>query len=266
MSGKKFLQNIARNSKPYLKANSATILTCLSALGVVATSVLTVKATVKAVRIIDEAECVKKEDLNKLEVVKATYQCYIPAVLVGTSTMFCIFGANVLNKRQQASLISAYTLVDNSFKEYKNKLKELYGEETHNNVINALAVEKAAEIDVWANGLTGEYNLITSDGEPRLFYEEYSGRYFESTIERVMNAEYHLNRNYVLRGDAALNELYEFLGLEQTDYGYSVGWSYVDGLSWIDFNHRKTVLEDGLECYILEMPFGPSADYLEDDY
>jgi hypothetical protein len=32
-------------------------------------------------------------------------------------------------------------------------------------------------------------------------------------------AEYHLNRNYILRGEAVINELYEFLGLEPTDWG-----------------------------------------------
>ena len=71
-----------------------------------------------------------------------------------------------------------------------------------------------------------------------------------------MNAEYHLNRNYILRGYSYLNEFYEFLGIEETDYGSVLGLAPTDdGMYWIDFNHRKVVMEDGLEVYIIEMPF-----------
>lgn len=262
----KLLKRATSDILLYLKNHSSTVLTCVGAVGVVTTSILTAKATIKAVELINEAECVKKEDLTKVEIVKTAGACYIPAIVMGASTIACIFGANVLNKRQQAALVSAYTLIDTSYKEYKGKLKELYGEETHNNIVDSLMVEKAEHMDIYAEGLASSCNLAIADGtsEPRLFYDEYSGRYFESTIEQVMNAEYHLNRNYILRGSAVLNELYEFLGLETKDYGDTVGWSCYNEIYWIDFNHRKTVLDDGLECYILEMPFGPSADYDED--
>lgn len=69
-----------------------------------------------------------------------------------------------------------------------------------------------------------------------LFYDEHSNRYIESTIEQVIAAEYHLNRNYILRGYSYLNKLYEFLGLESTNYGSVLGWvSNDDGMYWIDF-------------------------------
>ena len=267
MRQNKLLKNAAKNTFLYLKHNSATVLTCVGAVGVVATSVMTAKATIKAVEIVNEAECKKNDTLTKTEIIKATAVCYVPAFIMGVSTLTCIFGANVLNKRQQAALISAYTLIDNSYKEYKNKLKELYGEEAHNNIVDSLMVEKAQQIDIYAQGIFSSSNLAIEDGtsEPRLFYDEYSGRYFESTIERVMNAEYHLNRNYILGGSVPLNMLYEFLGLETTDYGDAVGWSCYNEIYWIDFNHRKTVLDDGLECYILETPFGPTADYLDEE-
>ena len=79
-----------------------------------------------------------------------------------------------------------------------------------------------------------------------------------------MAAEYHVNRNYVLRGYSVLNELYNFLGLDPTDAGSIIGWVTLDeGMYWIEFNHRKAELEDGTEFYILEMPFEPSIDYEE---
>ena len=97
-----------------------------------------------------------------------------------------------------------------------------------------------------------------------MFYNEHLNRYIESTIEQVIAAEYHLNRNYILKVYSYLNELYEFLGLESTDYGSVLGWApNDDGMYRIDFNHRKVVLDDGLQVYILEIPFEPTYDFLE---
>ena len=262
------LQRIVTNSKSYLKHNSSTVLTIIGTFGVIATSIMTAKATVKAFEIINEEECEKKRELTKKEVVVLAGPSYFPAILVGVSTIACILGANVLNKRQQAMLSSAYALANASFKEYKNKVKELYGEEAHNNIVSAIAVEKAKNSHVTAAYMCGECDLSIDDNdEPRLFYDEFSERYFETTTEQVLEAEYHLNRNYILRGDASLNEFYEFLGLEKTDYGDVLGWAPLDeGMYWIDFNHRKVVLEDGLECYVIEMPFEPMTKEYIDNY
>ena len=260
------MENLLRKANIFWKRNGSTILTCAGAVGVVTTTVLAVKATPKALVKMDQAKEEKGEDLSVLETVRIAGPSYIPSILIGASTLVCILGANVLNKHNQAALASAYALLDTSFKEYKNKLKELYGEETHNNIIDSLMIEQAKEI-----GVRGSYFATTCDltadescSEPVLFYEEHSNRYFESTIEQVINAEYHLNRNYILRGYSYLNELYEFLGLEETDYGSVLGWApNDDGMYWIDFNHRRVTMDDGLEVYILEMPFEPSYDFLE---
>ena len=245
----------------FLKKNSATILTVAAAAGVITTSVLSAKAAIKASRVLAHKEEEKGEKLTFEETISTVWTIYIPPVVAGMSTIACVFGANILNKRQQASLASAYALIDNSYKEYKAKLKELYGEEAHNNIVDAIAAEKCDEVHISAGGLTSAYTQeIESDAEPRLFYDEYSGRYFETTIEKVLLAEYHLNRNYILRGFAKLNEFYEFLGLEPTDYGENVGWDICGGIYWIDFNHRKAFIgddNDGFECYIIEMPHYP---------
>lgn len=245
----------------FLKKNSATILTVAAAVGVVGTSLLTAKAAIRASKVIEVKEEEKGEKLTLGETLSAVWTIYIPPIILGVSTVGCIFGANIFNKRQQASLASAYALIDSSYKEYKAKVKELYGEETHNRIIDAIAAEKPKDICVRAGGLTETYTQeMDEDSEPRLFYDEYSGRYFESTPEKVLLAEYHLNRNYILRGFARLNEFYEFLGLEPTEYGDAVGWDICGEIYWIDFNHRKAIIgddTDSFECYIIEMPYYP---------
>lgn len=261
------MEGLLQHSKLFLKRNASTILTGIGGVGVIVTAVLAAKATPKAIKAVEEAKEEKGDDLTKAEIVIAAAPAYIPAAVMGMSTIACVFGANVLNKQHQAALMSAYALVDTSYKKYRGKLKELYGEEAHEKIVEAIAVEKAEEKYVYGSYFGSGCDLSSDErtGDQVLFYDEYSKRYFESTIEQVMNAEYHLNRNYVLRGYAVLNELYDFLGLEPTEYGSIMGWAPLDeGMYWIEFNHRHVVDDDGLEYYMLEMPFEPCIDY--EDY
>ena len=251
----------------FVKRNASTILTVLGGIGLVGTTVAAIRATTVASKQLEEAKEEKGSDLTTVEVVKTVAVTYIPTVVTGAATLACIFGANVLNRHQQAALMSAYALVDNSYKEYKAKLKELYGEEAHQNIIHSIAVEKA-DPDVYVNasylGSSCDLASEENDGEPKLFYDEHSGRYFEATIERVLIAEYHLNRNYVLRGYSWLNEFYDFLGIETTDYGSVLGWAATDeGEYWIEFNHHKIITDDGMEVYLIETPFEPRYDFLD---
>ena len=249
-------------SQLFIKRHGATILSVAGGVGVITTAVMAVKATPEAIELLDRASEKKGAELTTAEKIKIAGPQYIPPVLVGIGTIACILGANILNKRQQAALISAYAMLDSSYKEYREKLKELYGEEAHEEIVNAIAVEKANDVGI-RSGMFIDNNCLTDSeacGDRVIFYEEWSHRYFESTIEQVITAEYHLNRNFVLRGFTFLNEFYDFLGLEPNDYGSVLGWSVEDELYWIEFNHRKDVLDDGIECFIIETPWGPSTD------
>ena len=262
------MNNLAHHTKSFLGRNASTILTIIGGVGVVGTAVLAATATPKAQALVEEARVEKGEELTVWETVKVAAPVYIPAVAAGAGTLMCIFSANVLDKRSQAAVTSAYALINEAHNRYKDKLKELYGEEAHNKIVDAIMVEKAEETRVCNYNLTSYCDLSIADGtsEPRLFYDEYSNRFFETTVEQVMNAEYHLNRNFVLRGFAYLNEFYEFLGLEPTDYGSKVGWSIDDDcIFWIDFNHRKALMDnDTLEAVVIETPWGPSIEAMED--
>ena len=139
-----------------LKKASPTILTCIGAAGVVATAVLAVKATPKADSLI-KADSRRNHDgdpyaATKLEAVKSCWKCYIPAAATGVATIICIFGANTLNKKQQASLASAYALVNRSYSDYKHKLKELYGEDAHKKIMESIAAEKSSMPPITAMG------------------------------------------------------------------------------------------------------------------
>lgn len=250
------MNNLLNHSKLFLKRNSATILTCVGGAGVVATAVLTAKATPKAKLLLEQAKEEKGEDLTKFETVIAAGPAYIPAIVTCATTLVCIFGANALNKKQQASLMSAYALLDNSYKAYKNKVSELYGEDGVKLVREEIAKDDYAEIA----------DDIHVEDDKKLFYDEYSGRYFNSTMEDVQRAEYNLNRDIVMRGYAYVNEFYEHLGIEPIDGGWDLGWSQGALLAcywqeWLDFSHTKVVMDDGLECHIVTMFQEPLIDF-----
>lgn len=248
------MSNIAHRSKVFLRRNGSTILTCIGGVGVVATAVMAVKATPKAMALLDAAKEEKGAPLTKWEAVVTAGPVYIPAVVTGAATIACIFGANVLNKRHQAALTSAYALLNSTYNEYKKKVIELYGEDADEAVRTEVAKDKYKDTD------------ISVDVGKMLFYDDFSGRYFESTMEKVISAQYAINRTLSLEGCAHLNEWYDELGLEPTDYGNYLGWS--SGLlmdcqwaDWLEFGHEKVLIDDDLECIIITMSLEPMYDF-----
>lgn len=251
------MNSVLDKSRLFLKRNSSTILTCVGAAGVIATTVTAVKATPKAMALLEKAKDEKGEELTKLETVKIAGPAYIPSVVLGVSTLACIFGANILNKRGQASLMSAYALVDSSYKDYKKKVDEIYGEEAGSQVRAGIAKDKYEE-----------QHIQPQDGN-RLYYDFYSGRYFEATPTTVKTAEYELNRKLMLDDCAYLNEWYHLLDMEPLEHGLDFGWSTCANYdmywqTWIDFHHEKVVMDDGLECIIISFLQEPYADF--EDY
>ena len=246
------MRNALSNSQLFMKRNAPTILTSIGGVGVVSTAVMAAKATPKAMLILEQAEAEKGEQLTKLEKVKVAGPVYIPTALMGAATIVCIFGANTLNKRNQAALTSAYAMVSNSYQEYKKKVEELYGEDGEEQVVRGIAKDK--------------YNGEKATEETELFYDEFSGRFFKSTVEAVQRAEYQINRDLVMQDWATINDFYGYLNIPHVDGGDVIGWSTpMNGemywQSWVDFSHLKMVDDDGLEYYILRMYQEPMPDF-----
>lgn len=235
------------NAKQFFKRNASTILTYVGGAGVITTSVLAVKATPKALLILEAAEREKGEALTKMEVVQAAGVVYIPPLLVGVSTLACIFGANILNKRQQAALTSAYVLLDSSFKNYKGKVDDLYGEGTDDHIREEIAKDQYKDEEIEA----------TDDGK-HLYYDDFSKRYFRSTKETMLEAECILNKSVIDDCGATVNEFYEMIGLDKIDGGDILGWSAPQLFetywsSWVNFRHELVENEEGEEFTIIYM-------------
>lgn len=243
----------------FLKSHLPTILSGMAAAGTVTTAVLVAKETPRAIELLDEAEDNKNSKLTVLEKITVAGPAYLPAAGVCLSTIACIFGANVLNKRQQASLVSAYAMLEQSYKQYREKVKLLFGDEADHVVMKAIEADKDMD-----------FEKISWD-EPRTFYDEHGERFFEKSERDVLLAEYNFNRLYAHQGHVTLNDFYRLLELKPIPDGDKWGWSTdasaeFYGYEWIDFEHQPLKDEiypgNDMEYISIFMLVPPIKDFL----
>ena len=119
---KQDVTNFMDNAKKAVSKRSPEILIALGLTGMVSTVVLAVKATPKALQLIEERRKEERTDkLTVMETVGTTWKCYIPAAITGTVSAACIIGANSVNAKRNAALATAYKLSETAFKEFKDK-------------------------------------------------------------------------------------------------------------------------------------------------
>lgn len=246
----KVFGRITKQLTTYAKENAPTILAVVGSMGVVATSVSSINAYKRYTKKIDTFD-----EPTTSDKIKTAIPAYAPTVLIGASSIMCIVGSNILNKKKQAAMTSAYLLLDSSFKEYREKVKQIYGDDADNKIESEIMKDN---ID------TNEFN----DDDVRLFFEPITRTYFEASISDVQRAEYLLNREMALTDYVRVNDFLKFLGQDKTDIGDVLGWSTFQahqsyGYAWIDFKHERVEMEDGLECYVIKYPQEPSMDYLD---
>lgn len=227
----------------FMKRNSSTILSIIGGIGSITSTILAIKATPKAVNIIQDEEFKQQRQLTKKEIVALTWKEYIPTGLSLLGTLTCIFGANYLNRRNQASLVAAYSILDNSYKQYRNKAKEIYGPDADKKIINSVVKEYY------------DYKELQSachdENNKQLFFDYQTMRYFEASYDDVINAENKVNELYAATGYASVNDLYKFLNIEPLPYASNIGWIQNGKYKEIEFEHELVELDDGLQCYII---------------
>lgn len=246
---------IAGHIVKFLKKNSPIILSVLAGTGVIAVGVTVAKATPKAVKAVEKAENEKGEKLTKFEYVKAVAPSYILPAIVTVATEACITSSAVISKKHEISLTAAYGLIDNSFRAYRAKVIEKHG------------IEEDADIRHEVVRECANFHTIGVDipDQKTIWVDEYSGNTVIAYEREIMDAEYHANRNFTLKGYLTLNELYYFLGMPPTKEGEVLAWSAEEGYSWIDFEHTRVDNPDdnGTPIYSISTVFDPGV-YGED--
>lgn len=273
-----------------LKKHSPEILVTAGVVGGVVSAVMACRATTKLDEVLEEP----KKTINKIhEVVndpdyKDQYtvedskkdltivyaqtglklvKLYAPAVLLGAASIASVLaGHNILRKRN-AALAAAYVTVDNSFKEYRNRVIERFGEDLDKELKYNVKAKEVTETVTDENGeekVTTKTVQTAQESEYAKFFDEYCNGWMkdpESNLVFLRQQQNWANEKLKSQGHLFLNEVYDMLGIPRTKAGQIVGWVYDEknpvGSNYVDFgiynvyDERKRAFVNGYEKSIL---------------
>lgn len=248
------LAKFFKNAQTMVSKHSPEILTGIGIAGMITTTVLAVKATPKALTLMEERKWdLEVEKLSPVETIKATWKCYIPAAVSGTFSIACLIGASSVNARRNAALATAYKLSETALSEYRDKVVETIGEKKEQTIR-----EKVDKDRIEKNPVSKSEVIITEKGNT-LCYDSISGRYFKSDIEKIKRAVNELNRRMTYDVYVSLSEFYDELDLNHTLLSDDLGWSIDDGL--IDVSFSSQISDDGTPCIVINYAVAPKYDY-----
>src|SRR5690606_3413528 len=113
--------------------------------------------------------------------------------------------------------ISAVTLGETAFREYRDKMIEVVGEAKDHKIIDEVAKDKVASSD-------GSDIVVIEPGNV-LCYDTLTGRFFASTMEKIRKAENDIGRKCINEMYASQNDFYRLLGIPAVAVGEELGWN-----------------------------------------
>lgn len=218
---------------------SPNILTTFGVIGVISTAVLAARATPTAVYLIEENEL---EDF--LDKVKLTWHLYIPTFFSGVLTIASIIGANSILLKRNAALMALYSMTEGALNEYQQKVIEVIGEKKEAKLRDEIVQDKLDK-----NPIEAKEVIFIGEGK-HLFFDSLSSRYFYSDIEKVRRIINDFNEELYSDMCKTVNDLYDMLGLEQTELGRRMGWDVENGQLRVHFNSKLAT--NNVPCIVLE--------------
>lgn len=243
---------LSKNISLFARKHSPEILTGLGVIGLIATTVTAVRATPKALELIEEN---KDEDgrISKKDVVKVAWKQYVPSVLIGTVSIACIVGSNKISIHRSALLAAACSISEEKLKEYKNKVVDVFGEKKEKEeVYESIIQDKIDE--------SPTPNCEPKKSDDILFYDVWSGRYFYSDRNRVDRAINELNSYFLQSDQVCLNDFYDSINLDRNQFGYIYGWER-DTTKLIEIRYSSHIAKDGNPCLAIDFFKDPTPFY-----
>ena len=288
-----------------IKKHSPEILLVTGITGVVTSAVMACKATTKVDAIVEETkksinmihegmdagnicdvEYTEEDSKKDLAIVYIQTgvkfaKLYGPSVLLGLTSIGCILASNNIIHKRNVALSAAYTAIDRSFKGYRSRVIERFGESMDRELRYNIKTQEVKETVV--DEETGKKKTVKSTVsvvDPNT-YSDYARFFDEYCAGWTKDAEYNLmflrqQQNYAnellkSRGHLFLNEVYDMLGIDRTKAGNIVGWIYDEkhpiGDNFVDFgiyvldNEKARDFVNGRERSIL-LDFNVDGDIL----
>ena len=259
---KQTLAKIVLDVRKTLAKHSPEILIGMGVTGMVTTTVLAVRATPKALMLINEKKKELEVDkLTPMETVKTTWKCYAPAALTGAAAVACVIGANSVNAQRNAALATAYKLSETAFSEYRSKTFDVVGEKKEKVIRDRVSEEQVK------NNPVNKTDIIVTGRGKTLFFDPLSSRYFYSDLESIKRAINNLNKEMIcdpFDSGVTINDFYSEIGLPTTTTGDSLGWK---PMNLIDIYPSAQMADEGSDhegepCIVLNFVNPPMYDFL----
>ena len=267
-----------------LRKHSPELLIAAGVVGTVVSAVLACKATTKLSTILDESkgnietihkcendkemeERYSQEDAKKdlaivyIQTGVKIAKLYAPAVVLGTISIAGIVASNNILRKRNVALAAAYATVDKSFKEYRSRVVERFGDDVDKELRYNIKAKKIEEmIKDPESGKEKKSKTTVNVAAPTV--DDYA-RFFDKTCRHYEeNMNYNLmllrsqqqlaNDKLVADGFLFLSDVYDMLGITRTKMSQSVGWIYKpdgnsNGDNFVDFGVMvvKRETEDG---------------------
>ena len=281
-NGVKQLPAIGKTALAVMSKNSPAILSGFALAGVGASVLFTAKATPKAMRAIEAEKQAREEErlkaadssayaaekiaeqppieLTNWETVKLCWKYYIPAGLSVLGTSVCIISAQKINSNRLSALATALSISETARKELEEKVSEKFGDGKLSKLKDEIAQDKVNKDDA-----NCEFVYDTGHGTT-LFKDDWSGRYFYSSVEHIKQVVNDLN--YRLIGGEyyiSLNEWYMELGLPPLRQGGEIGWDlHHIGMIEVNTRHCEWTDDGKTPCALLEYDVMPRYSYTDD--
>lgn len=263
---KNTLSRMAGRQGLLLKKYSPEILMVAGVTGIVTSTVLACRATLKAEEVIDDA----KEKLDKIREAKETIdeetyteqdhkkdlaivytqtgvnfvRLYGPALTLGALSIGCILSSHGIMRKRNLAVAAAYKAVEQSFADYRKRVVEEFGEEKDRLLKNGIKKEITVVEETDEKGKKKTKTVETEYADPNGI-SQYARFFDEASPQWTKTPEYNLTflkcqQNYAndllrSRGHIFLNEVYDMLGIPRSQAGAVVGWVLGQGDDFVDF-------------------------------
>lgn len=288
-----------------VKKHSPEILLVAGIVGIVTSAVMACKATTKVNEIMEvtaDSVAVIHDGMEKGEIRGEEYteengkkdlsivytqtglklaKLYAPSVALGTISIVSILASHNVMRKRNVALAAAYATIDQSFKDYRGRLIERFGEELDRELKYNIKTQEIEEKVVDDEGKETTVTRTVKTVDPNM-YSEYARVFDDGCIGWEKNAE--MNKAFLLncqafadrklkeQGYLFLNEVYEMLGFPKTAAGQVVGWYYDESLeigdNYVDFglydidNPRVRDFVNGRERVVI-LDFNVDGNILE---
>jgi hypothetical protein len=174
-------------------------------------------------------------DMTLVERAKKTWKVYVPAGISGVLTTACIVGASRATNRRTAAAVTAYSLTERAFSEYREKVVEQIGKGKEQKLRDEVAQDRITR--------NPPSQVIITSGGDVLCCELFTHRYFKSDMETLKQAQNKINYKILQLLYVTLEDFYDLIDLPHTSNSSNLGWDS-DKLMELQFS---TILSEGGE-------------------